>query len=97
MILELFGAASTVLAGTIGLVLWVDARCGLDASALRTVAAMVLASVAAGALALRVTALDFALGSVAAVTLGLGCWTVVILLTTRPKPTIAPAGDEEHG
>jgi hypothetical protein len=96
VILEALAAASVAIAGTIGLVLWVDARCALDAAGLRTLCAVVLATVAAGAFALRLTALNFPLGSVAAALLGLGGWTVVVLLTTRPRPAVIPlpAGDE---
>jgi hypothetical protein len=96
VILEALAAASAAIAGTVGLVLWVDARCALDAAALRTLCAVVLATVAAWTIALRLTALDFALGSVAATLLGLGGWTIVVLLTTRPRPAIIPlrGGDE---
>jgi hypothetical protein len=75
-----FGDASIATAGPIGLVLWVDARCALDAAGLRTLCAVVLATVAAGAVALRLTALDFRLGSAAAALLGLGGWTIVVLV-----------------
>lgn len=96
VILEALAAASVAIAGTIALVLWVDARCALDAAGLRTLCGVVLATVAAGAVALRLTALDFPLGSVAAALLGLGGWTIVVLVTTRPRPAIMPlpAGDE---
>lgn len=52
-----------------------------------------LATVAAGSLALRLTALDMTLGSVAGVLLCLAGWAVVVLLTARPRPAIVPLGD----
>ncbi|MGD9570684.1 MAG: hypothetical protein AB7V62_02210 [Thermoleophilia bacterium] len=97
MLLEGIAAASVACAGAIGLVLWVDTRSELDGFAVWSLTALVLLSAAGVALALRLTALDFTLGSVAAVLLTLAAWAAVVLLTTHPTRTALAEDDPPVG
>lgn len=89
MLVEVLAAGAVAVAGAVGLLLWVDHRCELDAAAAATLCGLIAGSVALVALGLRITALAFPLGLVPAVILGLAGWTLIILLTTRPRPAIA--------
>ncbi len=86
MALEVIAAAATAVAGVIGLLLWVDGRVTMAPAARVVFTGLVLVTVTAVAVALRVTALRFPLGAVAGVILALAAWTLVVLLTTRPAP-----------
>ncbi len=97
MILEGIAATAIAVAGAIGLVLWVDTRVELDAFAVWSLTAVVLISTAGVTLALRWTALDFTLGSVAAILLTLTGWMAVVLLTTHRTRTAPAEGDDSAG
>lgn len=96
MLLEVLAAAALAVAGTVGLLLWADHRAALDGGAVVTLTGLVIGTVAAVAAALRVTALGFTFGAVAGVLLALAGWTLVVLLTTRPTPGLAPLEERER-
>ena len=93
MLLEILAASALAVAGTVGLVLWVDHRAALERTAVATLTGLVIGTVAAVAIALRVTALGFTFGAVGGVLIALAGWTLVVRLTTRP-PTAEPVVDD---
>ncbi len=78
-------AAVVAVAGVIGLLLWVDHRVALEPAAAVTFSALVAVTVAASAVALRVTALRFPLGAAVGALVALAAWVVVVTLVTHPS------------
>ncbi|MGE3139388.1 MAG: hypothetical protein AB7I08_15125 [Thermoleophilia bacterium] len=90
MLIEALATASLAVAGSIAVLLWADARVGLDRPAALALLGLITFTVLAGSAALRMTVLPFAFGSVPAAAAGTGGWLLVIQLTTRPGPRTTP-------
>jgi hypothetical protein len=96
--LELLTAAGLTLAGAVVLILWADARAGLDGRSLVALAWVICLTTAGAGLALRTTALTFEMGAVPSVVLGLAGWAVVIGLIARaPVQPVHHVPDDDLG